>query len=175
MQLRCLGEEYKIFLSVAGQRSTDTVVIVGGGSIGLCTAYNLAQSFSNAPIQMRIVVVDPFEKPFAASSSNCTGCFHYGFPERETQPLLPLGKYSFDLWAAQAESEEFRNTTGYRTHSFFGVKSVSGHGIETLPDWIRAEPTWDVDENLLGRRNATVYVFRRIMPAFWDLTLCMPQ
>lgn len=139
--------------------SPKTIVIVGGGSIGLCNAYNLAKSFSTASSeQVRIIVIDIFEKPFAASSSQCTGCIHYGFPEKESEPLLPLGKYSFDLWAAEAESEEFRNTTGYRAHSFFGVRSGSGNGIGLLPDWIQRQPDWDIDEDILGPNNATVYV-----------------
>ena len=137
--------------------SSKTIVIVGGGSIGLSTAYNLAKSLSTAS-SAKIIVIDIFEKTFAASSSQCTGCLHYGFPEKETQPLLPLGKYSFDLWAAEAESEEFKETTGYRAHSFFGVKSGSGRRTELLPDWIQKWPNWDIDEHILGPNNATVYV-----------------
>ena len=151
----------------------ETTVIVGGGSIGLSTAYNLAQSFSTASVQVRIIVIELFHKPFAASSSQCTGCFHYGFPEKESQPLLPLGKYSFDLWAAQARSEDSRKATGYRAHSFFGVNPGIGHGIETLPDWIQTKPTWDIDPDVLGARNATVYVFPRTC-LILSLTLVIP-
>lgn len=85
----------------------DTVVIVGGGSIGLSTAYNLAKDLFNSLPKIRIIVIDAFDQPFLASSSTCTGCFHYAFPEQKTQPLLPLGKYSFDLWEAEAEKEAF--------------------------------------------------------------------
>ena len=161
MQLPNAGKNYDISLSSTSPERTETIVIVGGGSIGLSTAYHLARSSSNASPHMKIIVIDPFEETFAASSSHCTGCLHYGFTEKEAEPLLPLGLYSFDLWAAQAQSEEFRKTTGYRAHSSFGVKSGSGHGIGSLPDWIQTEPTWDVDEDVLGRRNATVYVFSR--------------
>lgn len=59
--------------------------------------------------------------------------------------------------------------TGYRAHSFFGVKLASGHGIGALPDWIQTEPTWDIDEDVLGSRNATVYA------TFWDVTLMIFQ
>ncbi|KAL8835396.1 MAG: hypothetical protein Q9170_003324 [Blastenia crenularia] len=142
--------------SPANQYEKRTIVIVGAGSIGLSTAYNLAKSSSAASSSVKIIVIDPFDRPFAASSSQCTGCFHYGFPEKETQPLLPLGKYSFDLWAAHAGNEDFQKPTGYRPHSFFGVNQGSGNGIEALPDWIQSEQTWDVDEDVLGTRNATV-------------------
>ena len=161
MQLPAHRKSDEISLSVNASHRTETTVIVGGGSIGLCTAYNLARSSFNAPQQVRIIVIEPYHKPFAASSSNCTGCFHYGFPEKESQRLLPLGKYSFDLWAAQAESEEFKKTTGYRAHSSYGVKAGTGQGIDALPDWIRKEPTWDIDEGVLGTRTATVYVFSK--------------
>lgn len=53
---------------------------------------NLAGFSSNASLQVRIIVIDPFDKLSAASSSQCKGCFHQGFLEKETQPLLPLGK-----------------------------------------------------------------------------------
>ncbi|KAL8932035.1 MAG: hypothetical protein Q9216_006990 [Gyalolechia sp. 2 TL-2023] len=46
--------------------------------------------------------------------------------------------------------------TGYRAHSFFGVNPGSGDGIEALPDWIRKQPDWDIDQDVLGSRNATV-------------------
>ena len=149
--------------SSLAQCKRETVVIVGGGSIGLCTAYNLAKSLSpgSASSQSsRIIVIDPFDVPFAASSSQCTGCIHYGFPEKESRSLFPLGKYSFDLWAAEAENEDegedFKRETGYRAHSCFGVNPGSGHGIEALPDWFQKNPTWDIDENVLGHRNAMV-------------------
>ena len=153
--------------------STKTIVIVGGGSIGLSTAYNLAKSLSTAS-SVKIIVLDIFERPFAASSSQCTGCLHYGFPEKETQPLLPLGKYSFDLWAAEAESEEFKETTGYRAHSFFGVNSGSGRRLELLPEWIQRWPNWDIDEDVLGPNNATVYVSSSAsLVSVFDDRLCL--
>ena len=156
MQLPTSGEEYEISVSMISQPKPETIVIVGGGSIGLSTAYNLARSSSSASRQTNIIVIDPSDEPFTASSSNCTGCLHYGFPEEASRPLLPLGRYSFDLWAAQTESEEFRKSSGYRARSFFGVKPGTGHGVEGLPDRIQKEPAWDVDDDVLGTHNATV-------------------
>lgn len=43
MQLQEAGANYEIFLSGIAQNRTETIFIVGGGSIGLSTAYNLAQ------------------------------------------------------------------------------------------------------------------------------------
>ena len=110
------------------------------------------------PLNARIVIVEPIDKTFEASSSYCTGCWHYGFPGKETQPLLPPGKYSFELWAALTECETFRKVTGYRANPFFCVHVGNGHGIEALPDLIQRQPNWYIDEDILGPHNATVYV-----------------
>jgi hypothetical protein len=77
----------------------ETVVVVGGGVIGLSVAYNFAK------------------RPAGPASATCTGCFHYNFPEPDLQPLLPLGKYSFDRWAEEAQDPAFVTATGYRAQS----------------------------------------------------------
>lgn len=130
------------------------VVIVGGGCIGLSIAYNLAKRSSGS--NSKIKVIDAFDKPFTAASSACTGCFHYGFPEPQYHPLLPLGKYSFDLWAAEAEKAGFKAATGYRAQSSFGINPGSGQRLDQLPDWVQKDPSWDVDTNVLGTHTATV-------------------
>lgn len=127
--------------------------------MGLSTAYNLAKlssSSSSSSPNAQIIIIEAFDKPFTASSSTCTGCFHYSFPEPQVAPLLPLGKYSFDLWAAEADKADFRATTGYRAQSSFGIDPGSGQGLEKLPDWVHTEPSWDVDANVLGTCTATV-------------------
>ncbi|KAH7310595.1 hypothetical protein B0I35DRAFT_481900 [Stachybotrys elegans] len=102
--------------------------IVGGGCIGLSTAYNLAKRTVG-----KIKVIEAFDKTFAAASSSCTGCFHYGFPEPQTQPLIPLGKYSFDMWAAEAQEDDFVSATGYRAQSSFGADPGTGQRLNRLP------------------------------------------
>jgi len=180
MQLYNIGKDNETFLSSATQydyeeneipqiQHGDTIVVVGGGSIGLSTTYDLAKWVSDSSLQAKIIVIESFDNPFAATSATCTGCFHYGFPENETQPLLPLGKYSFDMWAAQAENEEFRKATGYRAYSSFGINQGSGRGIVALPNWMHIEPTWDVDEHILGIHNATVFVFPDLLMLELDI------
>ncbi|KAJ8133247.1 hypothetical protein O1611_g372 [Lasiodiplodia mahajangana] len=138
------------------QDNSEVVVIVGAGSIGLCTAYNLAKRSSpESPHDIIIKVIDVFNQPFAGASSNCTGCLHYGFPEQQS-PAIPLGKYSFDLWASEASDDSFREATGYRAQSTFGVDPGSGHGLDSLPNWVKIDSNWDVDKNVLGDRTATV-------------------
>lgn len=86
-------------------QNSSIVVIISSRSISLAIAYNIAHQASNSQTRLKITVIELFDEPFAAMPLTCTGCLHYGFPE-ETQPLLPSGKYSFDLWATQAEKEE---------------------------------------------------------------------
>lgn len=134
----------------------NVTIIIGGGSIGLSVAYNLAKRYSTSSVIPKIIVIEAFEHPFTAASSTCTGCFHYEFLEPQTGPLLTLGKYSFELWAAEAEDAEFREATGYRAHSSFGINSGTGQGLEELPDWVQRESYWDVNPQVLGTHTATV-------------------
>ena len=102
-------------------RNDNRIVIVGGGCVGLSTAYHLAKMTISSSPKTQIMVIEACEKPFAAASSACTGCLHYSFPEPLNEPLLPLGKYSFDLWPAEAAKADFQAATGYRAKSLFGI------------------------------------------------------
>lgn len=136
------------------------IVIVGAGCIGLCTAYNLSKALSSEGSDSSIIVVEADDRPFAAASSACTGCFHYHFPGPPSKALTPLGKYSFDLWAQEAQNAEFRLATGYRENSSHGIQQGDGKGLERLPNWIKTETSWDVDNQVLGVNTATVYVLQ---------------
>lgn len=141
-------------------RKNDHIIIVGSGCIGLATAYSLAKRSLHSSTSVKISVVEASDKPFAAASSSNTGCLHYGFPESHLQPILPLGKYSFDLWAAEAQNERFRAATGYRAQSSFGIDIGSGRELDKLPEWVRTESFWDVDHRVLGAHTATMSVFQ---------------
>ncbi|CVL03551.1 uncharacterized protein FPRN_11823 [Fusarium proliferatum] len=132
------------------------IVIVGAGCIGLCTAYNLSKALSSEGSDSNIIVVGAFDIPFPAASSACTGCFHYYFPGPLSKPLTPLGKYSFDLWAREAERPDFRLATGYRPNSSYGILHGEGQGLDKLPNWVKTETSWNVDTKVLGDRTATV-------------------
>ncbi|KAG6358908.1 hypothetical protein INS49_012428 [Diaporthe citri] len=117
-------------------QDNDRVVIVGGGVIGLSTAYNLAKRSLKSSLSIKILVVEACDACFTASSSNCTGCFHYAFTHPALQPLLPLGKYSFDLWEAESADPDFKAATGYSAQPFFGISTGTGKGLDGLPDWV---------------------------------------
>ncbi|KAM7187758.1 FAD dependent oxidoreductase superfamily [Naviculisporaceae sp. PSN 640] len=138
--------------------SQNVVVIVGGGIIGLSTAYNLAKRHGT---DIKIKIVEAFEKTFAAASSTCTGCIHYGFTG-DLERLIGLGKYSFDLWAEEAKNStasgsEFMQLTGYRPRSCFGIEPEgTGQGLDLLPDWVERSSSWNVDDQVLGANTAMV-------------------
>ncbi|CVL06785.1 uncharacterized protein FMAN_11881 [Fusarium mangiferae] len=134
----------------------NAIIIVGAGCIGLCTAYELSKSFDDQERMPRIIVAEACDRPFAAASSACTGCFHYHFPGPLSKALTPLGKYSFDLWAQEAQNADFRLATGYLENSSYSILQGDGKGLDRLPDWIKTEAFWDVDNHVLGNKTATV-------------------
>lgn len=142
--------------ATASDTNLETTIIVGGGSIGLNTAYHLALLAKASEQPRRIVVVEIFNETFAAASGQNTGCLHHEFREDEGPILEPLGKYSFQLWGERAEDADFRAAVGYRAHNFFELNPGSGFGLEKLPDWLQYDPSWDVDESVLSSPSAMV-------------------
>jgi glycine/D-amino acid oxidase-like deaminating enzyme len=137
----------------------DAVVIVGGGIIGLCTAYNLAKETHKATTgsKRKITVLEARSSTFTAASSHNTGCLHYYFPELFGKDITPLGKYSFELWQSIAQSDaQFAADTGYRAQSFFPIILGSGKDEKALPNWVAAGEDWDVDWGSRGVVCATV-------------------
>ncbi|KAI0431089.1 hypothetical protein F5Y09DRAFT_341030 [Xylaria sp. FL1042] len=103
-----------------------------------------------------VKVGDVFNQPFAGTSSNCASCPQYHFLEPQF-PAIPLGKHSFDLWASEeAEGDSFREVTGYRAQSSFGINLGSGLGLDGVPDWVKMDSNWDINKGILGARTATV-------------------
>ncbi|MCJ1334527.1 hypothetical protein MMC10_011239 [Thelotrema lepadinum] len=134
----------------------DTVVIVGGGSLGLSTAYNLALEAQASQQMRRVIVVEIQDHTFGAASGQNTGCLHHEFREKEGHILEPLGKYSFDLWQDIAKKDGFRAAVGYRAHNFFEVNPGSGQGLDELPDWFSPDTSWDTDQRVLASPSAMV-------------------
>lgn len=132
-----------------------TIVIVGAGSIGLWTAYFLAQAQAGPQHASKITVIDACHSPFAATSRTCTGCIHYAF---EADGLVELGRYSFELWDALSHDDAFRSAVSWRSSSIFGVERGDGENLDLLPEWLRRREGWRVNREFLGARNAMVYV-----------------
>ncbi|KAF5243374.1 hypothetical protein FANTH_8196 [Fusarium anthophilum] len=147
----------------------NAIVVIGAGCIGLCTVYQLSKSFEDQDRQPKIIVVEAGDGPFAAASSACTGCFHYHFLGPTGKVLAPLGQYSFDLWAQEAQNADFRLATGYCANSSYGICRGDGKGLDKLPNWIKTKTGWDIDDQVLGNNTATVQLLLASGP--WTPTL----
>ena len=145
----------------SADEAQDVIAIVGGGIIGLSTAYNLACKNSNGPnsAKVKIVVLEAGSSGFSAASGRNTGCLHYFFPESFGEDITTLGKYSFDLWnTIAADYPQFVIDAGYRSQSLLPVVSGSGIDEKALPNWIVKEGLWDISWGSRGDPCASVSV-----------------
>ena len=126
------------------QKSSDgsAVVIVGGGIIGLSTAYYVSTTRKSA---RSITIVDNASILYAGASGKANGILgDYGFkPEAE-----PLGKLSWKLHRELARQHKGRAAWGYRNvmeHELHRAASsdapevalTSTHPLSPLPTWCR--------------------------------------
>lgn len=141
-----------------GRINGDSVIIVGGGIIGLSVAYQLAKQMQTQQ-ETTITVLDVGPVTFGAASSHNTGCLHYDFHDSFGKDITDLGRYSFQLWEAIAHSDaQFVADSGYRPQSFFPIMPGDGQGTERLPNWVDTQQDWDVDWGSKGQVCATMYV-----------------
>ena len=120
----------------------------------MCTALELAKRHTQGT---KIYVFDALDRVFGAASAHNTGCFHFGYPPAQNI-LKPLGKLSFALWEAVGKDtvtgDDFKKTVGFLRDGCFSPREGTGRGHKGLPDWIKLNPSWDVDHDPLGRPNA---------------------
>jgi glycine/D-amino acid oxidase-like deaminating enzyme len=132
------------------------VIVVGGGVIGLCAAYNLAKALGSQQ-KLKITVLEAQPSTFTAASSHNTACLHYDFHDSFGKDITTLGKYSFELWQSIARSDaQFVTDAGYRPHSFFPIILGEGKDEKALPNWVASKEDWDVDWGTKGVICATV-------------------
>jgi len=132
-----------------------TTIILGAGSIGLWTAYQLAHANSRAGLSSSstIIVIEASASAFGETSKSCTGCIHYKFND---EIMDEFGMYSFEAWRDLAQSNELYDTAGLRFDSIFGLTKNDGDDQELLPDWLRTSDAWKVNSEFLGANNAMV-------------------
>lgn len=100
--------------------ANSNVVIVNRAVIGFCTAFQVAKSARDSRLNISVSVLEGQPPLSSSASSRNTDCLRFGHPEPYGPFLLPLGKYSFNLWKAIDEVDPtFRSTTGYRPQSFY--------------------------------------------------------
>lgn len=129
--------------------ASNCTVIVGGGSLGLCTAYFLAKEDNR-----KVIVVDALDEPFSAASSFNSGCLlfsEYG------EGLVELGEYSQKLWNEFGSDSEFRRITGYRARALLDVVPGNGKGLDLLPNWVDVGPEVDIRTSPVNGDSASMY------------------
>ena len=122
------------------QATAVTTVVVGAGVIGLCTAYQLAKTINERPVERkhRVIVIENASEVFPATSSTNTGILSYtGFIEG----LRGLGQYSYEQWEALGRGDpQFNRECGYKEGANIALQPGSGEGFDLIPDWIRTKP-----------------------------------
>lgn len=109
---------------------TQTTCIIGGGVIGLSTAYFLARA-TRKTCRTRIVVIEAGEIFGAASTMN-TGCV---FGSELSTDVRPLGELSLKLWSVLGKDQNFRGQTGYSTNALFEAKQNGDVSEHQPPNW----------------------------------------
>ena len=143
--------------------NSDTTIIVGGGSIGLWTAYYLAKAQIASNQEVNIVVLEAKHQIFGSASGKNTGLIHYqhgyhydGPPRgskqkvgvssrsqyamKEDEVLRELGKYSFDLWK-EVHQKKWREQLNWRED---GILSVTYDENADKSESERLQPEWAI-------------------------------
>lgn len=121
---------------------TETVVIVGGGLVGLSTAYHIASECYSSSRACRVVVLDAAAKLWDTSSAYNTGSVNGAFPDGDRHELA---KYSFNMFRQLSQDIDFRHRTNIRGHTCYNV-TLDGHGNTIkLPSWVNADPDWNLE------------------------------
>ena len=115
-----------------------TVVIIGAGVIGLCTAYHIAKSLYDSDSLYKVIVVEASSKVFSAASSTNTGILtHTGLGG----DLDPLAQYSYNLWESTArQNPQFVKKCGFREGRNLTLKKNTSEGHDLIPEWIQNQP-----------------------------------
>ena len=133
----------------------EPTVIVGGGIIGLSTAYYLALDTREDDVDGKadIVVVDPSSKLCAGASGQSEGVIgELGVKDE----IAPLAKLAYDLHSQIAADHNGRDKYGYSTlkiHALFSNGyDPSNHklplpvqkeeNISKLPKWLNVPSEW---------------------------------
>lgn len=132
----------------------EPTVILGGGIIGLSTAYYLAlDTRENDSKNADIVVIDPSSKICAGASGQNEGVIgEFGVKDE----IAPLAKLAYDLHARIAAKNNGREKFGYSTlkiHALFSngydpsnprlpFPPQEEESISKLPEWLNTPSDW---------------------------------
>jgi glycine/D-amino acid oxidase-like deaminating enzyme len=115
-----------------------TVVIVGGGVMGLSTAYFTSLATRARARRWRVVVVDAAAESRDTSSDHNTGCVNGIFPEG---PGHQLAEYSYNIFRGhrdRSDQEHFRRFTRLKGSTIFKVSDEDTGRPGSIPGWFNA-------------------------------------
>jgi glycine/D-amino acid oxidase-like deaminating enzyme len=127
----------------AGMGSVETTVIIGGGIIGLSTAYHLAQD--SRTTGRKIVVLEALDECFAVASGHNSGllAFHWFSGE-----LHKLAKYSCHQYRKLQERDpDFKSLCYYRENCLFQARRGSGNLTRDAPRWVELPQDWHLEHD----------------------------
>jgi hypothetical protein len=121
-------------------RETVTTIIVGGGVVGLSTAY--WQSRMNKK-QREIIVLEARNECFQGASGHNSGlvsCHWF------SGGLRQLADHSFGIYQEFARKKlEFKDTCDYHENSLFQAHYGEGHTDPRAPYWMKANDGWHLE------------------------------
>lgn len=156
--LGSLGAKLQTFLyngtALTSRHEMEPTVILGGGIIGLSTAYYLAlDTREDDKKKADIVVIDPSSKICAGASGQNEGVIGESGVKDE---IAPLAKLSYDLHARFAAKNNGREEFGYsplKIHALFSngydpsnprlpFPVQEEESISKLPEWLNIPSDW---------------------------------
>lgn len=161
-------------LSTMGTVHGNSTVILGGGIIGLSTAYYLALARAASPFYSQskakhIFVVEPSATICAGASSQNSGLLgDFGFRDKMT----PLGLLSWDLHiklAAELNGPEAYDFSSLNIHAIYTGKFNAPHPsltyqmkereeLSNLPTWLKISDSWKSGLISNASHSARLYV-----------------
>ena len=118
------------------------MVIVGGGLVGLSTAYHIASECHSSSRDCRVVVLDAAAKFWDTSSAYNTGSVNGDFPDGDR---YQLAKYSFNMYRALSQDIEFRQRTNIKGHTCYNVTLDGDKHTRQAPGWVNAGSNWNLN------------------------------
>lgn len=113
-----------------------TVVIVGGGLIGLSTAYHTALTCHSVERACRVTVLDAADIFWDKSSAYNTGSVKGQFPDGERRQLA---QYSYNMFRRLSKRDDFLRRTSIKDHTCYTVSADGNVKPQALPRWVNVK------------------------------------
>jgi hypothetical protein len=127
--------------SPCGKEGVKTTVIIGGGVIGLSTAYWLSRM--KASKRERIIVLEALDQCFLDASGHNSGLISSHWFSGE---LRKLADHSFDIYQNVARTEHnFTKTSDYHENSLFKARRGPELSDPRAPSWVNLAQGWHLE------------------------------